>query len=244
MDKPAASIPSPSGIARKNRRQNWWAERKKSRDEKREGLRKLMPDNKMQNNHTTLVEQNNKGGFKTSVATRNALSQAVVPGKMKVEMKSQTKLNFKTVKSNAENSKKKNNKVKVKEEVKEGLPNVHIAGEQTSSKHMAKAYVLFVGNLPFNISKEQLEEHFRKTGGVKMIRIPKEKGTDKARGFAYIEFKDRISHGIALRLHQTTLAGRKINVEFTSIGGKNKKRLEKLKLKNLSKAKFKMPLEH
>ncbi|XP_069121465.1 uncharacterized protein [Argopecten irradians] len=242
MDKPAGSD-IPSGASRKNRRQNWWAEHKKSREEKREGLRKLMPDNKLQDNVTSLIEQNNKGGFKASVATRNALAQAVVPSKMKVEMKSQTKLNFKTVKStkpNSENSKKK----KVKEEVKDVYPNVHIAGEQTSSKHMPKAYVLFVGNLPYNISKEQLEEHFRKTGGVKLIRIPKEKGTDRARGFAYIEFKDRISHGIALRLHQTTLAGRKINVEFTSIGGKNKKRLEKLKLKNLSKAKFKMPLEN
>ncbi|CAE1311379.1 NOP6 [Acanthosepion pharaonis] len=105
-----------------------------------------------------------------------------------------------------------------------------------TSKHnkpVKKAYVVFVGNLPYAVTKEQLEEHFRKTGGVKKIRIPKEKGTDRGRGFAYIEFKDRISHKIGLRLHHTHLGGRQINVEFTSIGGKNPKRLEKLKQKNL-----------
>ena len=33
-------------------------------------------------------------------------------------------------------------------------------------------------------------------GGVKSIRIPKDK-TGKGKGFAYIEFKDRISHGVS-----------------------------------------------
>ncbi|KAJ8307384.1 hypothetical protein KUTeg_015468 [Tegillarca granosa] len=79
-------------------------------------------------------------------------------------------------------------------------------------------------------------------GGVKTIRIPKEKGTDKSRGFAYIEFKDRISHGIALRLHHTTMNGKKINVEFTSPGsGKSEKRKEKLKQKNNALVKHKIP---
>ena len=49
---------------------------------------------------------------------------------------------------------------------------------------------------------------------------------------------------IALRLHHTTLGGRKINVEFTSIGGgKSQERKDKLKLKNLSRAKMKMPFD-
>lgn len=32
------------------------------------------------------------------------------------------------------------------------------------NKPVKKAYVVFVGNLPYNVTKEQLEEHFRKTG--------------------------------------------------------------------------------
>ncbi|KAK3795745.1 hypothetical protein RRG08_008369, partial [Elysia crispata] len=111
--------------------------------------------------------------------------------------------------------------------------------KETTSKD-SKKYVLFIGNLPYDITREQLEEHFRKTGGIKSIRIPREKATDKGRGFAYMEFDGRISHGIALRLHQTTLGGRKINVEFTSIGGgKSEARKEKLKQKNIKRRKMK-----
>ncbi|KAI8772410.1 NOP6 [Biomphalaria glabrata] len=109
-----------------------------------------------------------------------------------------------------------------------------------SSKDSKNKYVLFIGNLPYDITREQLEEHFRKTGGIKNIRIPRDKVTDKGRGFAYMEFDGRISHGIALRLHHTTLAGRKINVEFTSIGGgKSEARKAKLQKKNLKRKKMK-----
>lgn len=81
------------------------------------------------------------------------------------------------------------------------------------ANHINPRYVLFIGNLPYTIDKGQLMSHFRKAGGVKSVRIPKNK-EGLGKGFAYIEFKDRISHGIALRLHHTTLAGRRINVEF------------------------------
>ncbi|GAB1609399.1 nuclear localization sequence-binding protein-like [Argonauta hians] len=107
------------------------------------------------------------------------------------------------------------------------------------NKPVKKAYVVFVGNLPYSVTKEQLEEHFRKTGGVKKVRIPTERGTNKPRGFAYIEFKDRISHKIGLRMHHTHLNGRQINVEFTSIGGNNPRRREKLQQKNSKLSKMK-----
>ena len=38
-----------------------------------------------------------------------------------------------------------------------------------NNKPVKKAYVVFVGNLPFEVTKEQLEEHFRKTG--KLYRV-------------------------------------------------------------------------
>lgn len=37
------------------------------------------------------------------------------------------------------------------------------------SKLLPQKYVLFVGNLPYSVTKEQLEEHFRKTGGCDRI---------------------------------------------------------------------------
>ena len=38
--------------------------------------------------------------------------------------------------------------------------------EMTPSVHSPKKYVLFVGNLPYSVTKEQVEDHFRKTGKV------------------------------------------------------------------------------
>lgn len=39
------------------------------------------------------------------------------------------------------------------------------------SKLLPQKYVLFVGNLPYSVTKEQLEEHFRKTGGCDRIGL-------------------------------------------------------------------------
>lgn len=39
------------------------------------------------------------------------------------------------------------------------------------SKLLPQKYVLFVGNLPYTITKEQLEEHFRKTGEKSYLRL-------------------------------------------------------------------------
>ena len=45
---------------------------------------------------------------------------------------------------------------------------------------------------------------------------------------------------LGLQLHHSELSGRKINVEFTSSGTKNEKRMEGLKLKNTQAARFRM----
>ncbi|CAH1772360.1 unnamed protein product [Owenia fusiformis] len=112
--------------------------------------------------------------------------------------------------------------------------------KKPEKKAQKKSYVLFVGNLPYNVTKQQLEEHFIRTGGVKTIRLPTEKTTGKPRGFAYIEFKNNKAFMFALMLHHTELLGRQINVEFTSIGGNNKNRKDRLKLKNEAMAKYKL----
>ncbi|KAK3106168.1 hypothetical protein FSP39_014159 [Pinctada imbricata] len=176
-------------------------------------------------------EIQNKGGFRTSVKVKNKPKKPTTINNKTLVQKNN---HVKEVKTSQKNS---------PSEKKVSIESTSVSEPDSPSKHMPKNYVLFIGNLPYNVTQEQLEDHFRKTGGVKKIRIPKKKGEEKTRGFAYIEFKDRISHNIALRLHQTTLAGRKINVEFTSIGGgKSLDRKDKLKMKNLSRAKMKMPL--
>ncbi|XP_070535973.1 uncharacterized protein [Ptychodera flava] len=88
-----------------------------------------------------------------------------------------------------------------------------------------KFLVLFVGNLSYETTKEELEEHFTKTGGVIDVRIITKKESGESRGFAYVEFKDQQSLKKGLELHHSKLSGRKINVEFTAPGrGKSSKR--------------------
>lgn len=59
------------------------------------------------------------------------------------------------------------------------------------------------------------------------------KSTTKSKGFAFVEFNSRNALQQALKLHQSVLDGRKINVELTAGGGgKSEARLEKLKQRN------------
>lgn len=90
-------------------------------------------------------------------------------------------------------------------------------------------FLLFVGNLPYDISEEEIRKHFS-TIDVSQIRIRPDKG------IAFLEFSGddastRLYH--ALKYHHTRLKNRKINVELTAGGGGNtKERLNKLREKN------------
>ena len=59
------------------------------------------------------------------------------------------------------------------------------------------------------------------------------KPTVKSKGCAFVEFSHRNALQQGLKLHQSELDGRKINVELTAGGGgKGERRLEKVKQRN------------
>lgn len=92
-------------------------------------------------------------------------------------------------------------------------------------------FILFVGNLPYDIQQAELVAHF-KNANPDRIRIRKEKG------IAFLEFdhegneiQSKMDH--ALGMHHSTIRKRKINVELTVGGGGNSdNRTQKLKEKN------------
>lgn len=92
-------------------------------------------------------------------------------------------------------------------------------------------FILFVGNLPYDITQEELMSHF-KNSKPDRIRIRQDKG------IAFLEFDNDTQEiqskmELALRLHHSTLKFRKINVELTVGGGGNSEnRKNKLKEKN------------
>ncbi|CAH2354177.1 nucleolar protein 6 [[Candida] railenensis] len=92
-------------------------------------------------------------------------------------------------------------------------------------------FILFVGNLPYDITQEEILGHF-KSSKPDRVRIRQDKG------IAFLEFDNDTQEiqskmELALRLHHSTLKFRKINVELTVGGGGNSEnRKTKLKDKN------------
>lgn len=92
-----------------------------------------------------------------------------------------------------------------------------------------KKYILFVGNLPYDVKEEQIKDHF-KSCKISSLRM-------RPNGICFLEFiGDNASQELhhALKFHHTNLGNRKINVELSAGGGGNSKnRREKIKKKNL-----------
>jgi len=72
---------------------------------------------------------------------------------------------------------------------------------------------LYVGNLPFNVTEEELRDHFSTIGPLSYLSIPTDRETGKQRGFAFVEFKDRAQADEAIRrFNNQSFRGRPISV--------------------------------
>lgn len=94
-------------------------------------------------------------------------------------------------------------------------------------------YVLYVTNLNFETSKDNLMEHFRTKGDVRSIRIPKK----RRGGYAFVEMSDLEGYRQGFELHNSFLDGRQIKVQFSEAGKKksaNKKNIMKQKNRKLA----------
>lgn len=93
-----------------------------------------------------------------------------------------------------------------------------------------RRYIVFVGNLPFKYTKLDVKKLFDKAD-VLSIRMPTDKATKLAKGFAFVEFGSGKDLTFALGFHKTMIENRRINVELTAGGGGNSKN-RKLKIAN------------
>lgn len=59
--------------------------------------------------------------------------------------------------------------------------------------------ILFVGNLSFDTTEDNLEEHFRHCGEIVRIRMATFQDSGKCKGFAFIDFKDETGPTTALK---------------------------------------------
>src|SRR3954466_5220743 len=59
---------------------------------------------------------------------------------------------------------------------------------------------LFVGNLPYDASEDEIRSHFATAGNLASVFIPVDRETGRKRGFAFVEFIDGAAAQEAIRL--------------------------------------------
>jgi RNA recognition motif-containing protein len=75
---------------------------------------------------------------------------------------------------------------------------------------------LFVGNLPFQTTEEELEETFSRAGTVVSVALPVDRVTGRKRGFGFVEMQSEAEADAAIKgFHGQTLGGRQIVVNLS-----------------------------
>ena len=71
---------------------------------------------------------------------------------------------------------------------------------------------LYVGNLPYNISDDQLQAMFAKFGTPDSARVITDRDTGQSKGFGFVEFSNADQAREALSLNGTEFGGRSLKV--------------------------------
>ena len=72
---------------------------------------------------------------------------------------------------------------------------------------------LFVGNIPFQTSEDELQNLFAQAGPVESVRVMRDNATGRARGFAFVEMQTEEGASAAIdQFNQYQLGGRTLAV--------------------------------
>jgi RNA recognition motif-containing protein len=72
---------------------------------------------------------------------------------------------------------------------------------------------LYVGNLPYNFTSQDLQQLFGAHGGVRSAEVIMDRMTGRSRGFGFVEMEsDSASQAAIAALHEKDVAGRKMTV--------------------------------
>lgn len=71
---------------------------------------------------------------------------------------------------------------------------------------------IYVGNIPYTATKEQISEIFSKYGEVKSVKIILDKETKKPKGFCFVEMQDNEALQAISNLNNKEFLGRSLRV--------------------------------
>ena len=75
---------------------------------------------------------------------------------------------------------------------------------------MAKS--IYVGNLPWSTSEEQLKQHFEQFGSVLSTKLIHDRDTGKPKGFGFVEMEDEEALKAIEKLNASEYGGRTLKV--------------------------------
>ncbi|CAF9934975.1 hypothetical protein IMSHALPRED_010057 [Imshaugia aleurites] len=82
--------------------------------------------------------------------------------------------------------------------------------------------VVFIGNIPYGLTEEQIIHIFSQVGQVLNFRLVYDNDTGKPKGFGFAEFADTDAAASAVRnLNNHEIMGRELRVDFSHVGGKD-----------------------
>ncbi|GAB7346677.1 hypothetical protein MBLNU459_g1800t1 [Dothideomycetes sp. NU459] len=77
--------------------------------------------------------------------------------------------------------------------------------------------VVFIGNIPYGVSEEQIQDTFSRVGQVNNFRLVHDKETGRPKGFGFLEFADPDAAASAVRnLNDHEIMGRKLRVDWSN----------------------------
>jgi polyadenylate-binding protein 2 len=99
-------------------------------------------------------------------------------------------------------------------EAKEDVPEVETQEEEKTTVETEERdkRSIFVGNVDYSTSTEELRAVFKECGVIERVTIPTDRPTGRPKGYAYIEFLDPSSVIKAEGLNEKTFKGRKLKV--------------------------------
>ncbi|RKP10063.1 hypothetical protein THASP1DRAFT_34223 [Thamnocephalis sphaerospora] len=96
-----------------------------------------------------------------------------------------------------------------------------MSSELGEDKEEADARSVYVGNVDYGATPEEVQAHFQSCGTINRITILCDKWTGHPKGFAYVEFADIASVANAVTLNDSLFRGRqlKVSAKRTNVPG-------------------------